>query len=95
MTFKEWLSRWYHHRTAWRSGVGAAVKFVVELVFWFVVMAILMSVGSFIPLDAIPDYQLFSNRFSIILGSMTLLLTTSAFCIFTLPPSEIEQQSQS
>jgi preprotein translocase subunit SecY len=93
MTFKERLSRWYHHRTMSKTAIGIVVKFLIELIFWFCVLATLLIVARFIPVPSIPNYELFNWQYWTILGSLTMLLTASEFCIFTLPASAVESGS--
>lgn len=94
MTFKEWLSRWFHHRSTGRTAVGTGIKFLTELTFWSCLMAVLLTVATFIPIPSIPEYKLFNTRFWLVHGSLTMAITISEFCIFTLPRAAVESGQQ-
>lgn len=77
-----------------KTAIGTVVKFLIELTFWFCVLAALLIVATFIPVPSIPSYELFNWQYWAILGSLTMLLTASEFCIFTLPASGVESGQQ-
>jgi len=94
MTFKEWLSRWYHSPLVAKTAVAAFLKFGLQMAFWGLVLTGVMAIATFVPVPIVPEFQLFDDRFNTALGSLVLMFAAGEYCMFTLPASEIELQQQ-
>lgn len=77
-----------------RTAAAAFLKFGLQMAFWGLILAGLMTITTFLSLPIVPDFQLFGDRFNTVLGSLVLMFAAGEYCAFTLPASEIELQLQ-
>jgi hypothetical protein len=92
VTFKEWLSRWYHHRGTPKTVVAASLKFTLQFLLWVVVLGTCMVAAFALPFPLLPVSELISRPAALLLGSAALSFTAAEFCMLTLPASEIQPQ---
>lgn len=90
MTFKERLSRWYHHKTLWRTVIGTLGKFAIETLFWATVATLVFSVGKLLPWNLVSDIPFLSRTFIMMTAGFSVTFTFGAWCISTLPADQID-----